>query len=37
VGDHKGLSWAFVICASAFLLTTLMASQLPETKGKNLE
>lgn len=37
VGDHKGLSWAFVICAGAFLLTALMASQLPETKGKNLE
>lgn len=37
VGDHKGLSWAFVICAGAFVLTALMAAQLPETKGKQLE
>jgi MFS family permease len=37
VGDHKGLSWAFLLCAVSFLLTALMATQLPETKGKNLE
>jgi MFS family permease len=37
VGDHKGLSWAFGLCAAAFVLTALMASGLPETKGKELE
>lgn len=37
VGDHKGLSWAFWLCAAGFLLTALMAAQLPETKGKDLE
>jgi MFS family permease len=37
LGPAKGLGWAFSICAVAFLLTSLMASQLPETKGKELE
>jgi MFS family permease len=37
VGDKKGLSAAFLLCAIAFVLTALMASQLPETKGKQLE
>ena len=37
VGDKKGLSAAFLLCAIAFVLTAIMASQLPETKGKNLE
>jgi MFS family permease len=37
VGDKKGLSAAFLLCAIAFVLTALMATQLPETKGKNLE
>jgi MFS family permease len=37
VGDLYGLSWAFVLCALAFLLASAMASQLPETKGKALE
>jgi MFS family permease len=37
LGPTKGLGWAFWICAAAFLLTALMASQLPETKGKELE
>jgi MFS family permease len=37
VGDKKGLSAAFQLCAIAFVLTAVMASQLPETKGKNLE
>jgi MFS family permease len=36
LGPTRGLSWAFSICAVAFLLTSLMASQLPETKGKEL-
>lgn len=37
LGDHKGLSWAFLVCAVSFVLTAVMASQLPETKGKMLE
>jgi len=37
IGDLKGLNWAFYLCAGAFLLAGLMATQLPETKGKSLE
>jgi MFS family permease len=37
VGQAKGLSWAFYLCGAAFLLASLMATQLPETKGKKLE
>ncbi len=37
VADKHGLSWAFSICAVAFLLASLMATQLAETKGKQLE
>jgi len=37
VGDKKGLSAAFLLCAIAFVLTAIMATQLPETKGKQLE
>ena len=37
IADKHGLSWAFIICAIAFLLASLMASQLPETQGKQLE
>jgi MFS family permease len=37
VGDKRGLSLAFLLCAIAFVLTAVMASQLPETKGKQLE
>ena len=37
VGQIKGLSWAFYLCAAAFFLASLMATQLPETKGKALE
>jgi len=37
VGDAKGLSWAFFICAFAFLLAMTMATMLPETKGRDLE
>lgn len=36
VADAHGLSWAFTICAVAFLLTAVMAGQLPETRGKEL-
>jgi MFS family permease len=37
VGDVKGLGWAFYLCAASFLLASLAATQLPETKGKHLE
>jgi MFS family permease len=37
LGPAKGMGWAFSICAVAFLLAMIMASQLPETKGKELE
>lgn len=37
VGEAKGLSWAFYLCAVSFLLASLVATQLPETKGKQLE
>ena len=37
VGQAKGLSWAFYLCAGSFFLSTLTATQLPETKGKQLE
>ena len=37
VGQVKGLSWAFYLCAASLLLASLVATQLPETKGKQLE
>jgi MFS family permease len=37
VGQAKGLGWAFYICGASFLLASLVATQLPETKGKQLE
>ena len=37
VGQAKGLSWAFFLCAAAFFLSMVMATQLPETRGKVLE
>jgi MFS family permease len=37
VGDAKGLGWAFYLCAASFLLAMLMATQLPETRGKALD
>jgi MFS family permease len=37
VGQIKGLSWAFFLCAAAFFLASVMATQLPETKGKQLD
>jgi hypothetical protein len=37
IGDVKGLSWAFYLCALSFFLAALVATQLPETKGKQLE
>lgn len=37
VGQAKGLSSAFYLCAVSFLLACIVATQLPETKGKQLE
>src|SRR6266487_3889848 len=37
VGQVKGLSWAFYLCGLSFLLACMVATQLPETKGKQLE
>ena len=37
VGQAKGLSWAFYLCAASFFLAAVVATQLPETKGKQLE
>jgi len=37
VGQTKGLSWAFYLCAAGYLLAALMTTQLPETKGKMLD
>jgi MFS family permease len=37
VGQMKGLSCAFYLCAAGYLLAALMTTQLPETKGKKLE
>lgn len=37
VGQAKGLGSAFYLCAASFLLATLCATQLPETRGKQLE
>jgi MFS family permease len=37
VGQSKGLAWAFCLCAAAYLLAALMTTQLPETRGRNLE
>lgn len=36
VGQAKGLSWAFYLCGVSFLLSCLVATQLPETKGRQL-
>jgi MFS family permease len=37
VGQAKGLSWAFYLCAAGYLLAALMTTQLPETRGKSLQ
>jgi len=37
VGQTKGLSWAFYLCAAGYLLAALMTTQLPETRGKRLD
>src|SRR3954466_14797307 len=37
VAQYKGLGGAFFVCAASFFLATLVATQLPETKGKQLD
>ncbi len=37
VGQVKGLSWAFYLCAAGYLLAAVMTTQLPETRGKRLD
>jgi MFS family permease len=37
VAQTRGLSWAFYLCGIGFLLACLVATQLPETRGKQLE
>ena len=37
VGQARGLSWAFYLCAAGFFCSMLAATQLPETRGKALE
>jgi len=37
LGQMKGLSWAFYLCAAGYLMAALMTTQLPETLGKKLE
>jgi MFS family permease len=37
VGEARGLSWAFYLCAMGYLFAALITTQLPETKGKTLE
>jgi len=34
VGQARGLSWAFYLCAAAYLLAALVATQLPGNEGK---
>jgi MFS family permease len=37
IGQTKGLSWAFFLCGFSFFLAAVVATQVPETKGKELE
>ncbi len=37
IGQNHGLDSAFYLCAAGFLLSGLLSTQLPETKGRNLE
>jgi MFS family permease len=37
IGQMKGLSSAFYLCAAGYLLAALMTTLLPETRGKQLE
>jgi MFS family permease len=37
VGQARGLSWAFYLCSATLFGSFLVATQLPETRGKQLE
>ena len=37
VWQHKGLNAAFFLCGASFLLAAIVATQLPETRGKQLD
>lgn len=37
VGETHSLNWAFMLCAASYLVSALVATQLPETAGKDLE
>lgn len=37
VGQAKGLGWAFYLCAGGYLLAAFTTTQLPETRGKELD
>jgi MFS family permease len=37
VGQVKGLSWAFYLCGASYLVSALVATQLPETRGSQLQ
>lgn len=37
IAQSKGLGWAFYLCAAGYLLAAAMATQLPETRGKELD
>jgi MFS family permease len=37
VGQAKGLSWAFYLCAGGYVLAALMTTLLPETRGRALQ
>ncbi len=37
VGETHSLNWAFMLCAGSYLVSALVATQLPETVGKDLE
>lgn len=37
VGQQRGLSGAFFLCATAFFVSAVLTTMLPETKGKSLD
>src|SRR3954468_19315161 len=37
VWQAKGLTAAFILCGASFLMAAIVATQLPETKGKHLD
>lgn len=37
IWEHSGLTAAFCVCGASFLLAAIVATQLPETRGKTLE